>query len=234
MTGHKILIAEDDRDIAKILRYNLEKEGHRPIVTSDGDAAVATFRREKPRLILLDLMLPKVDGLEVCRLIRQEDKHVPILMLTAKSTEVDKIVGLEMGADDYMTKPFSVMELMSRVKALLRRSAAGAAPMAGPLTAGTLSLDPDRYELRSKNALVPLALKEFELLKVLWQARGKVLSREDLLERVWGIDKAADIDTRTVDQHIARTRAKLGPEKYRLRTIKNVGYCFDLGPRTKG
>lgn len=226
MAGAKILVAEDDRDIAKILRYNLEKEGHQPLMASDGDTAVALFRREKPRLVLLDLMLPKVDGLEICRLIRQDDKQVPILMLTAKSTEVDKIVGLEMGADDYVTKPFSVREVMTRVKALLRRAAVGTTAPAGVLTAGALELNTDRYELRLSKKPVALTGKEFELLKILWAARGKVLSREDVLERVWGIDRAADIDTRTVDQHVARIRAKLGPEKKRLRTVKSVGYSF--------
>lgn len=226
MAGAKVLVVEDDRDIAKILRYNLEKEGHAVLSATDGDTAVALFRREKPRLVLLDLMLPKVDGLEICRLIRQDDKQVPILMLTAKSTEVDKIVGLEMGADDYVTKPFSVREVMTRVKTLLRRTAASAAPLAGSLTVGALELDVDRYELRLNKKPVALTGKEFDLLKILWSARGKVLSREDVLERVWGIDRAADIDTRTVDQHVARLRAKLGAEKRRLRTVKSVGYCF--------
>lgn len=226
MPGAKILVAEDDRDIAKILRYNLEKEGHQPLMAADGDTAVALFRREKPRLVLLDLMLPKVDGLEICRLIRQDDKQVPILMLTAKSTEVDKIVGLEMGADDYVTKPFSVREVMTRVKALLRRAAAGTTSPAGVLTAGVLELDTDRYELRLNKKPVALTGKEFELLKTLWTARGKVFSREDVLERVWGVERAADIDTRTIDQHVARLRAKLGGEKNRLRTVKNVGYSF--------
>lgn len=226
MAGAKILVAEDDRDIAKILRYNLEKEGHQPLMAADGDAAVSLFRREKPRLVLLDLMLPKVDGLEICRLIRQDDKQVPILMLTAKSTEIDKIVGLEMGADDYVTKPFSVREVMTRVKALLRRAAAGTTSPAGVLTAGVLELDTDRYELRLNKKPVALTGKEFELLKTLWTARGKVFSREDVLERVWGVERAADIDTRTIDQHVARLRAKLGGEKNRLRTVKNVGYSF--------
>jgi two-component system, OmpR family, alkaline phosphatase synthesis response regulator PhoP len=225
MSKMKILVVEDDRDIAKLLKYNLEKEGHQVFLAQDGEEGVALFRREKPRLILLDLMLPKVDGLEACRLIRSEDKKVPILMLTAKSTEVDKIVGLEMGADDYVTKPFSVREVMTRVKTLLRRSVGDEAP-GGVLAAGTLELDPGQYELRLHKKAVEITGKEFELLKILWTARGKVLSREEILERVWGIDKAADIDTRTVDQHVARLRAKLGAEKKRLRTVKGVGYKF--------
>jgi DNA-binding response OmpR family regulator len=146
-------------------------------------------------------------------------------MLTAKSSEVDKIVGLEMGADDYVTKPFSVREVMTRVKTLLRRTTGEDAP-SGVLSAGVLELDPARYELRLQGKPLELTGREFELLKSLWTARGKVLSREELLERVWGIDKSADIDTRTVDQHVARLRAKLGPEKKRLRTVKGVGYRF--------
>jgi DNA-binding response OmpR family regulator len=221
----KILIVEDDRDIAKLLAYNLEKEGHQPLTARDGEEGVAMFRREKPRLVILDLMLPKVDGLEVCRMIRADDKKIPVLMLTAKSTEVDKIVGLEMGADDYVTKLFSVREVMTRVKTLLRRTS-GEAPSEGPLAAGALELDPAQYELRLNGKPLEVTGREFELIKILWAARGKVLSREEILERVWGIDKSADIDTRTVDQHVARLRSKLGPEKKRLKTVKSVGYRF--------
>ncbi|MBL0059425.1 MAG: response regulator transcription factor [Elusimicrobia bacterium] len=222
----KILVVEDDRAIAKILLYNLEKEGYAPLLAEDGETAVALFRREKPRLILLDLMVPKVDGLEVCRLVRGVDRGVPILMLTAKSGEVDKIVGLEMGADDYVTKPFSVREVMTRIKGLLRRTGPADAMPAGILEAGALELDPEAYEVRVNKKRVSLTGKEFELLKTLWTARGKVLSREDVLERVWGVDRAADLETRTIDQHVARLRSKLGPEKNRVVTIKNVGYRF--------
>jgi DNA-binding response OmpR family regulator len=215
MSKLKILVVEDDRDIAKILKYNLEKEGYQALVAQDGEEGVASFRREKPRLVILDLMLP----------IRAEDKKTPVLMVTAKSSEVDKIVGLEMGADDYVTKPFSVREVMTRVKTLLRRTTGEDAP-SDVLSAGVLELDPAQYELRLQGKPLVVTGREFELLKSLWTARGKVLSREELLERVWGIDKAADIDTRTVDQHVARLRAKLGPEKKRLRTVKGVGYRF--------
>jgi two-component system, OmpR family, alkaline phosphatase synthesis response regulator PhoP len=227
MSKLKVLVVEDDKDIAKLLKYNLEKEGHQAFLAQDGEEGVALFRRERPRLVLLDLMLPKVDGLEVCRLIRAEDKKVPVLMLTAKSTEVDKIVGLEMGADDYVTKPFSVREVMTRVKTLLRRTTGGDdTPASSVLATGALELDPSQYEVRLHKKAVEVTGKEFELLKILWGARGKVLSREEILERVWGFDKAADIDTRTVDQHMARLRAKLGSEKKRLKTIKGVGYKF--------
>jgi two-component system alkaline phosphatase synthesis response regulator PhoP len=225
MSKLKILVVEDDRDIAKILKYNLEKEGYQALAAQDGEEGVVLFRREKPRLVILDLMLPKVDGLEVCRLIRADDKKIPILMLTAKSSEVDKIVGLEMGADDYVTKPFSVREVMTRVKTLIRRTTGEDAPETAQ-TAGALEMDPSQYELKLQGKTLEVTGKEFELLKILWNARGKVLSREEILERVWGIDKAADIDTRTVDQHVARLRSKLGPEKKRLRTVKGVGYRF--------
>jgi two-component system alkaline phosphatase synthesis response regulator PhoP len=225
MSKLKILVVEDDRDILKLLRYNLEKEGYAVTPAADGEEGVALFRREKPRLVLLDLMLPKVDGLEVCRLLRAENKKVPILMLTAKNTEIDKIVGLEMGADDYVTKPFSVREVLARVKTLLRRTA-GEEPAPQLLAAGALEMDLDRYEVRVGKKPVDLTTKEFELLKILWAARGKALSREDILERVWGYDKSADIDTRTVDQHVARLRDKLGAEKQRVLTVKNIGYRF--------
>ncbi|MBI4396452.1 MAG: response regulator transcription factor [Elusimicrobia bacterium] len=221
----KVLVVEDDRDIQRLLRYNLEKEGYGVASASNGEEAVAVYRREQPALLVLDLMLPKVSGLEVCRMIRSEDKHVPILMLTAKSTEVDKIVGLEMGADDYVTKPFSVREVLTRIKTLLRRAGQDDGP-SHPMAAGHLHMDPEKYELRLGGKPVDLTSKEFELLKILWAARGKALTREDILERVWGYEKAADIDTRTVDQHVARLRNKLGPEKKRIATVKNVGYRF--------
>lgn len=225
MAKAKILVVEDEKDISKLLKYNLEKEGYHVLPAHDGEEAVGLFRREKPRLVVLDLMLPKVDGLEVCRLIRGDDKKVPILMLTAKNAEVDKIVGLEMGADDYVTKPFSVKEVVTRVKTLLRRTAWEEAP-ASALTAGGLEMNTETYEVRVNKKPVGLTSKEFELLKVLWGARGKALTREDLLEKVWGYDRAADIDTRTVDQHMARLRGKLGPEKKRVTTVKNIGYRF--------
>jgi two-component system, OmpR family, alkaline phosphatase synthesis response regulator PhoP len=225
MSKPKVLVVEDEKDILKLLKYNLEKDGYAVASAGDGDEAVATFRRERPRLVVLDLMLPKVDGLEVCRLIRADDRRVPILMLTAKNTEVDKIVGLEMGADDYVTKPFSVKEVLARVKTLLRRAAMddGRAGAAG-FSAGALNVDFGKYEARLAGKALSLTTKEFELLKILFNAHGRVLSREDLLERVWGIDKAADIDTRTVDQHVARLRGKLGAEKKRVVTVKNIGY----------
>jgi DNA-binding response OmpR family regulator len=198
------------------------------VVTSatDGEAGLRLALDENFDFLILDLMLPKKSGLDVCRELRSTGAKLPILMLTAKSGEVDKIVGLEMGADDYVTKPFSVREVMTRIKALLRRSP-GEAPNPSPvLETGTLVLDVEKHTVRVDGEPITLTGKEFDLLKTLMSARGKTLSREDVLEQVWGIDRAADIDTRTVDQHVARLRNKLGDEKSRLVTVKNVGYRF--------
>jgi DNA-binding response OmpR family regulator len=225
-TFKKILIIEDESDIAKLLAYNLEKEGYRVYCADDGAAGFKLFQKEKPHLVLLDVMLPKMDGLEVCRLIRGESA-VPIIMLTAKREEVDRILGLELGADDYVTKPFSVREVLVRIKGILRRSAASKVSEKNTfIKLGELEVDTERYEVRVKNKAVLLSSKEFEFLKCLLTADGRALSREKLLELVWGYDAGADIDTRTVDQHIARLRDKLGPESHRVVTVKNIGYRF--------
>jgi two-component system alkaline phosphatase synthesis response regulator PhoP len=228
MPGEKILIVEDEKDLVKLLQYNLEQQHYRVTSAHDGQAALASFRKEKPDLVLLDLMIPKMDGLEVCRAIRQDSK-VPIIMVTAKKEELDKVLGLELGADDYITKPFSVRELMARIKTILRR-----AQPEGKVEAsqqfGELRVDPERFIVSVKSKPVNLSSKEFEFLKILIDARGKVLSREQLLEKVWGYDRSLDIDTRTIDQHIARLRDKLGPESRRIITVKNVGYRLDTGP----
>jgi DNA-binding response OmpR family regulator len=226
MSNEKILIIEDEKDLVKILKYNLEKEGYRPLASFDGESGLALFRKEKPDLILLDLMLPKLDGFEVCKIIRKESK-VPILMVTAKTEELDRILGLELGADDYVTKPYSVREVLARIKAILRRSSDGEEEKTF-FRAGELEVDMERYIVKVKGASVALSSKEFEFIKCLISARGKVLSRENLLERVWGVDSAIEIDTRTVDQHIARLREKLGSEASRVITVKNVGYRLKL------
>ena len=226
MLKEKILIVEDEKDLVKILKYNLEKEGYRVVVSTDGESGLNAFRKEKPGLVILDVMLPRLDGFEFCKTIRQDSK-VPILMLTAKTDEVDRILGLELGADDYVTKPYSVREVLARVKAILRR-------VSDPdrnrsfVRAGGLEVDLERYVLKVNGAAVTLSSKEFEFLKCLLAAQGRVLSRDQLLERVWGYDNAAEIDTRTVDQHIARLREKLGPEAGRIVTVKNVGYRINL------
>jgi len=226
MNNEKVLIVEDEKSISKVLQYNLEKENYRVTACFDGQKGLEAFRREKPGFVILDLMLPKLDGFEFCKAVRQESQ-APILILTARKDEVDKILGLEMGADDYVTKPFSVREVMTRVKAILRRAALRDEP-GNALRAGSLEIDLEKRECRVDGKLVELRFKEFEFLKFLFQARGKVLTREQLLDKVWGYDQSIDINTRTIDQHITRLREKLGGESRRIVTVKNVGYKFDL------
>ena len=227
MAGEKILVVEDDKNLSKVLKYNLEKQGYSVVTASDGEAGLESFEREKPDLVVLDLMLPKIDGFEFCKAVRRESRS-PILMLTARRQELDRILGLEIGADDYVTKPFSVRELMARVKAILRRTSDAVPEAAATLRAGTLELDSGTHECRVAGKTVELRAKEFEFLKFLFLAKGKVLSREELLERVWGYDRSMEIDTRTIDQHIARLREKLGSEAKRIMTIKGVGYRLKL------
>lgn len=224
MKGKKILVIEDEKDLAKLLRYNLEKEGYRVIVAADGEAGVSQFKKEKPDLVLLDLMLPKLDGQEVCKTLRKESQ-VPIIMLTAKREEVDKILGLELGADDYVTKPFSVREVLARIKAIFRRTTEKKDERA-LVRAGTLSINFSAREATVNGKAVHLRPKEFELLKRLVDARGQALARETLLADVWGADESMNLDTRTIDQHVARMRDKLGPEADRVVTVHNFGYRF--------
>ena len=225
MSKAKVLIVDDEKNIVEAVKYNLEKDGYRTLVAHDGARALELARRELPDLVLLDWMLPELDGLEVCRLLKHEDKtkHIPIIMLTVKSEETDKVLGLEMGADDYVTKPFSPRELVARVKALLRR--------AQPPAAEVFQLDPLRVDwgkhlVSLKGKPVELTSKEFELLRALVDARGRVLSREALLEKVWGYERSVEIETRTVDLHISQLRKKLKPIMERIVTVKNTGYRF--------
>ena len=226
MAKSKILVVDDEKSIVEAITYNLEKEGFRTLIARDGARALDVARREVPDLILLDWMLPEVDGLEVCRLLKQDEKtrRVPIIMLSVKSAETEKVVGLEMGADDYLTKPFSPRELLARVKAVLRRYAPEAS--AERFQLGELSIDWGRYTVSVKEKPVPLTSKEFELLRALIDSKGRVLSRELLLERVWGYERAVDLETRTVDLHISQLRKKLGRIGSKIVTIKNVGYRF--------
>jgi DNA-binding response OmpR family regulator len=226
MAQEKILVVEDDKEIVKLLKYNLEKEGFRVLVAADGEAGLSAARKERPELVVLDAMLPKMDGFELLKILRRES-GAPVLMLTARREEVDRVLGLELGADDYVVKPFGVRELMARVKALLRR----AGPSAGPaaiLRAGGIELDAERYEVKVKGKLVELTTKEFDFLKLLMGAAGKVMSRDQILEKIWGYDQSMEIDTRTVDQHVARLREKLGSVSTRVATVKNVGYRIKL------
>jgi DNA-binding response OmpR family regulator len=220
MADEKILVVEDEKDISKLLKYNLEKEGYGVTTCYDGESALAMCRREKPDLAIVDVMLPKMDGYEFCRNIRRES-DVPILFVTARKEEVDRILGLEMGADDYITKPFSLREVMARIKAVLRRYASKKTPRAF-IRMGDLVVDLDRYEVRVKGKPVAISPKEFDFLKCLVQAEGKAVSREDLLGKVWKKDR--EINHRTIDQHIARLRSRLGDQAQRIMTVKNVGY----------
>ena len=222
MAQEKILVVEDDKDIVRLLKYNLEKEGYRVFAAADGEAGLTAARKERPELLILDVMIPKLDGFELLKMLRRETR-APVLMLTARKEEVDRVLGLELGADDYVTKPFGVRELLARVKALLRR-AGPAEAAASLLRSGGIEMDVERYEVRVRGKDVQLTSKEFEFLKVLLQAGGRALSRDQILEKVWGYDRSMEIDTRTVDQHVARLREKLGPDSSRVATVKNVGY----------
>jgi len=225
-----ILLVEDERDIVELVRYHLEKDGMRCRHAPDGVAGLRLIRAEPPDLVILDLVLPGLDGLEVCRRLRQDPatRHLPIIMLTAKADEVDRVVGLEVGADDYVVKPFSPRELVARVRAVLRR--AGAPDGSAAQRAGDLVLDEARHAVTVQGRPVEFTAKEFGLLAALMRARGRVLSREQLLESVWGHQNAAEIESRTVDVHIRRLREKLGPEARRIVSVKAVGYRFEPGP----
>jgi len=225
----KILIVEDEKDIAKMIDYNLKKEGFRTLLAHDGEDALDMAAREIPDLVLLDLMLPGVDGLEVCKELKKERKTsgIPVIMLTAKSRESDKIVGLELGADDYVTKPFSPRELIARIKAVMRR-AKEKEKLPEVLRIGDLEIDFSKIAVRLKDKPVTLTAKEFELLKTLIQAKGRVLSRDYLLDTIWGFDHALEIQTRTVDVHVRTLRKKLkGCAKY-IVTVKSYGYRFEV------
>jgi phosphate regulon transcriptional regulator PhoB len=224
----KILIVDDEKDIVKMLDYNLKKDGYRVISASDGEDALDLAGREHPDLIVLDLMLPGLDGLEVCKTLKKEGKtaSIPIIMLTAKTQESDKVIGLELGADDYMTKPFSPRELLARIKAVLRR-AKDKEKLPEIIKSGDLTLDLARISVSVKNKKIELTAKEFKLLKTLLQAKGRVLSRDYLLDTIWGFDHAIEIETRTVDVHIRTLRKKLKTEAKRIITVKNYGYRFD-------
>ncbi len=224
----KILIVDDEKDIVKMLDYNLKKEGFRTLSCHDGEDALDLASREHPDLILLDLMLPGMTGLEVCKELKKSEKasKIPIIMLTAKAQEADKVVGLELGADDYVTKPFSPRELIARVRAVLRRFQEKE-KLPEALRTGELMMDFSRISVKVKDKAVELTAKEFELLKTLIKARGRVLSRDYLLDTIWGYDHAIERQTRTVDVHIRTLRKKLKSEARRITTVKNYGYRFE-------
>ncbi|OGX14079.1 MAG: DNA-binding response regulator [Omnitrophica bacterium RIFOXYB12_FULL_50_7] len=227
MANQTILFIEDEKNIAELVKYNLEQEGFRVLIASKGPAGLEMALKERPALVLLDLMLPEMSGLEICQTLKQNEKTrlIPIIMLTAKGTESDKVVGLELGADDYITKPFSPRELVARIKAVLRRSQGK--PAEEILKSGTIELDVTKHELRLKGKPVEITAKEFELLGLLMNSKRRVLTREVLLSKVWGYENFMNIETRTVDMHIGQLRKKLGKEAERIVTVKSVGYRFD-------
>jgi two-component system alkaline phosphatase synthesis response regulator PhoP len=224
-----ILIVEDEKDIARMLDYNLKKEGFKTLCVHDGEDALEEAGRAHPDLIVLDLMLPGMDGLEVCKELKKDTKtaSIPIIMLTAKAQESDKVIGLELGADDYMTKPFSPRELLARIKAVLRRMK-GKDKLPELLKIGELTIDFSKIMVLVKDKQIDLTAKEFELLKTLIGAKGRVLSRDYLLDNIWGFDHACEIQTRTVDVHIRTLRKKIKAESRRIVTVKNYGYRFVL------
>ncbi len=223
MARERILVIEDEPDIAEVLQYNLEKEGFTVEVARRGDTGFEALRREPADLVVLDLMLPGVDGLELTRMLKRDaaTARLPIVMLTARGDELDRIVGLELGADDYISKPFSPREVVLRVKAVLRRRYPEEAAT-DLLEVGGIQLDVGGHQLRVKGHEMPLTATEFRLLRLLMERGGRVQTRGQLLSDVWGY--AEDIDSRTVDTHIRRLRRKLGPEADRIETVIGVGY----------
>jgi DNA-binding response OmpR family regulator len=227
MAAQKILVVEDDKHISQLLKYNLEKAGYECATTITGEDAVEELNRSPFDLIILDIMLPKMDGFEVCRRIKRDEslKYIPIIMLTARGEEVDRVVGLELGADDYIVKPFSPRELILRIKAVLRRSK----PVEknnkkDNLTAGPLVVDIPRHRVTVNGKEISLTPMEFNLLVLFMERQGRVQTRDGLLAEVWDIH--ADVYTRTVDTHIKRLREKLGKAGARIETVIGLGYKF--------
>lgn len=221
----KILVVDDEPDALEILGFKLKEAGYVPLFAKDGTQAIAAARDERPALIVLDLMLPQVDGLEVCKILRRDASTaaIPIVMLTARAAEMDRVLGLELGADDYVTKPFSPRELVLRIKKLLARAKAADEP-AAQIRLGELEIDVPRHSVTVNGTAVELTATEFKLLELLARRRGRVQSRERLLQDVWGYDNP--IDSRTVDTHMRRLREKIGDTARCLETIRGVGYRF--------
>jgi DNA-binding response OmpR family regulator len=222
-----ILLVEDDATLADTIRYNLEREGYSVISAADGVTGLELARRDQPDLVVLDIMLPRLDGFSVCRILRQES-DIPILMLTARQDEVDRIAGLELGADDYVSKPFSLGELLARIRAILRRTDRQLVGSREVLDAGALRVDTGSRRAWRDGSELSLSQKEFDLLACLMRNRGMALSRDVLLERVWGYDFLGD--SRTVDVHIRWLREKVEPDPGRpiyIQTVRGVGYRFE-------
>lgn len=223
----KVLIVEDERDLAELLAYNLEKEGYQALVTGTGVEGLETARRELPDLILLDLMLPGMMGTEVCSALRHSDKTrgIPVLMLTARGDEIDRVVGFEMGADDYIVKPFSMRELMLRIRAILRRSSQEPDTTERQITMGTIVIDCASHRVTVASSEVELTSTEYKLLLYLAEHSGRVMKRELLLQDVWGYNFVGD--TRTVDTHVTRLRNKLGDAGEMIKTVRGFGYKLE-------
>jgi two-component system response regulator RegX3 len=226
----RVLVVEDEDSISEPLAYMLRKEGFEVTVASDGLAGLSSFDRDGADLVLLDLMLPGLSGTEVCRELRSRpvNSNVPVIMLTARDSEVDKVVGLELGADDYVTKPFSHRELVARIRAVLRRQGATAAEEGAALEAGPVRMDVDRHLVTVQGQAVQLPLKEFDLLELLLRNVGRVLTRGQLIDRVWGSDYVGD--TKTLDVHVKRLRAKIEPDPaapQHLLTVRGLGYKLE-------
>jgi len=225
--SHKILVVDDERSITDLLVYNLQRSGYQVVVACDGRQALRLAQAERPDLVILDLMLPGLDGLDVCRALQREGS-IPIIMLTARDEEIDRVVGLELGADDYVTKPFSVRELMARVKAVLRRTTSPGAAAAAVRREGLLEVDTLAREARFAGVLLSLTHLEFDLLETLARHAGQVLSREQLLDQVWGYDYYGD--ARAVDSAIKRLRARLreaGGDPAIISTVRGIGYRLE-------
>jgi two-component system phosphate regulon response regulator PhoB len=220
----RILIIEDEQDVTDLLARQLAKAEFEGVIASNGEIGITTAQEQKPALIILDLMLPKMSGLEVCRVLKSDDetRHIPIIMLTAKAEEVDRIVGLEFGADDYVTKPFSPREVVLRVQAILRRRESERQEK--HLSAADILIDLQRHDVRVAGKAIDLTAIEFKLLSTLLQRRGRVQARDRLLNEVWGYE--APIDTRTVDTHVRRLREKLGKRGDLIETVRGFGYRF--------
>ena len=225
----RVLVVEDERDVADLIRYNLTKEGYDVVVAPTGSDALKQAREVHPDLVLLDIMVPQLNGWEVCRRLKQdvETKNIPVIMVTGRVEEGDKVLGFEMGADDYVTKPFSPRELLARIRAVARRGRAGDVEKKPHVKIGDLEIDRYRFEIRMKGRPVELTPKEFELLAILAGAPGRVFGREELLDAVWGRD--GFVEPRTVDVHVARLRAKFTAAKLPapgVETVRGVGYRF--------
>ena len=229
MSDNLILIVDDEPSIVQLAKMYLEREGFRTQSAGDGEAALAKVASHHPVLVVLDVMLPRLDGFEVCRRLRASASSTAILMLTARDEDIDKILGLELGADDYLTKPFNPRELVARVKAILRRGEHLSQTEAGaPIHLGDLTVDPSRREVLLGSRRLDLRTQEFDLLLTLAEHRGRVLSREQILEKAWGFDFYGQ--TRTVDVHVAHLRKKIEESRTRIETVTGVGYKLVVPP----